>query len=81
MTYWLGALIAMTATDIAWVYAVRKVRDDSALQAGFWAVAQFLTYTIAVLLCVDKIEMLIPSAAGAFVGTAGGVWMAQRKER
>jgi hypothetical protein len=34
-----------------------------------------------VLLCVDKIEMLIPSAAGAFVGTAGGVWMAQRKER
>jgi hypothetical protein len=81
MTYWLGALIAMTATDIAWVYAVRKVRDDSALQAGFWAVAQFLTYTIAVLLCVDKIEMLIPSAAGAFVGTAGGVWLAQRKER
>jgi hypothetical protein len=30
---------------------------------------------------VDKIEMLIPAAAGAFAGTAGGVWMAQRKER
>jgi hypothetical protein len=78
---WLLAFCAMAATDIAWVYCVRKVRDDSALQAGFWAVAKFLTYTIAVLLCVDKIEMLIPSAAGAFVGTAGGVWMAQRKER
>jgi hypothetical protein len=70
MSAWLLAFCAMAATDIAWVY--------SALQAGFWAVAQFLTYTIAVLLCVDKIEMLIPSAAGAFVGTAGGVWMANR---
>lgn len=81
MTTWLLAFLCMAATDLCWVWCVRKVRDDRALQAGVWAVAQFTTYAIAILLCVEKMEFLIPAAAGAFVGTASGVWLAKKLER
>ncbi len=75
---WLVAFACMALTDLCWVYCVRNVRDDRALRAGFWAVAQFVTYAAAILLCVEKSEFLIPAALGAFAGTALGVYLQAR---
>lgn len=78
---WLVAFVALFATDVCWALYVAKVKQGSAYAAATWAVALFLMGGIAVLGYTSNPWLLIPSAAGAFVGTLVGIWIEQRSAR
>lgn len=79
MTAWLIAFIAMALTDFCWVLTVRKVRDDAALAAAAWAVLLFLTAAVGVISYITNHWLLVPAAAGTFVGTYLGVKWNRKK--
>lgn len=78
---WLVAFFAMAATDLAWALYVNQVKEGDALRSAGWAVALFLLGAVAVISYTIDPLMLIPSAAGAFVGTWVGVKWSQRESR
>ncbi len=73
---WLIAFLAMFATDAAWSLYVAAVAAGAALAASGWAVALFLLGAVAIIGYTRDRWLLIPAAAGAFLGTYAGVaWL------
>jgi hypothetical protein len=70
---WLVAFVALFVADLCWVLTVRKVRDNSALAAGLWAMALFLATAVGIISFTADPVLLIPALAGTFVGTYAGV--------
>ena len=75
------AFIVMAVTDICWAkYTVAAAKDSSPKKAANWAVALFLLGGVAVVGYTTNPVLLLPSAAGAWVGTFIGVRMGKKGE-
>jgi hypothetical protein len=70
---WLAVFAALAVTDFFWALTVRKAADNAAFSAGLWAVPLFLGQAVGVIGYVHDWWLLVPGAAGTFVGTAAGV--------
>lgn len=68
-----SAFSAMFLTDLCWAAYIASVKTNSAIAASWWAVALFLLGAVAVLGYTRDRWLLIPAAAGAFLGTWVGV--------
>jgi uncharacterized membrane protein YfcA len=72
MTY-IITFIAVFLTDVLYVYFVRAIQDNQALQASFWSVVVTLTASITVINYTENHYALIPALLGAFFGTLLGM--------
>lgn len=70
---WLIAFAALFLADFAWAVCVRKVRDDSPMAAGLWAVAIFIPSAAGVISYTTDHWLVLPAIAGTFCGTWAGV--------
>ena len=66
--------------DIIWAKCVQTVHSGVPYEAAVWATAFFLGNTLVVLDIVGARWLLVPAAAGAFVGTYFIVWYNRRKK-
>lgn len=84
MNFALQCLIAFAAlaiTDACWAIYISSVASQKTVHASCWAVLLFLSGAVAVISYTTNHWLLLPAAAGAFVGTWAGVWWASLKER
>jgi uncharacterized membrane protein YfcA len=72
MTY-LITFIAVFLTDVLYIYFIKSIQDNNALQASFWAVIVTGTASITVISYTENHWNLIPALAGAFFGTLVGM--------
>jgi uncharacterized membrane protein YfcA len=72
MTY-LITFIAVFLTDVLYIYFIKSIQDNQALQASFWAVIVTGTASITVISYTTDHWALIPALAGAFFGTLVGM--------
>lgn len=76
---WLVAFVVLAVTDICWAkYTVAAAQNNEPAHAACWAVALFLLGGLAVVGYTTNPLLLIPSAAGAFVGTYIGVCLSKK---
>lgn len=69
MTRWLLVLLATALIDILWTRCVAATADRKALPAASWGTALYVVSYLVTLSVVSEPLLLIPGAAGAFVGT------------
>ena len=72
MTY-LITFIAVFLTDVLYIYFIKSIQDNRALQASFWAVIVTGTASITVISYTADHWALVPALAGAFFGTFVGM--------
>ena len=72
MTY-LITFIAVFLTDVLYIYFIKSIQDNKALQASFWAVVVTGTASITVISYTQDHWALVPALAGAFFGTFVGM--------
>jgi uncharacterized membrane protein YfcA len=72
MTY-LITFIAVFLTDVLYIYFIKSIQDNKAIQASFWAVIVIGTASITVISYTEDHWALIPALAGAFFGTLLGM--------
>jgi hypothetical protein len=75
---WIIAFFALFLTDVCWAKYVTQVQSGAAFASSLWASALFLFGAVAVVAYTTNPWLLIPSAAGAFVGTYVSVWHDRR---
>ncbi len=69
---WLEAaliFLATTASDILWVFYIRRTSEGKAIAAAAFSSLIVLLGGLVVLAYVDNMWYLIPAALGAFIGT------------
>jgi uncharacterized membrane protein YfcA len=72
MTY-LITFIAVFLTDVLYIYFIKSIQDNKAIQAAFWSVIVTGTASITVINYTENHWTLIPALAGAFFGTLVGM--------
>ena len=72
MTY-LITFIAVFLTDVLYIYFIKSIQDNKAVQAAFWSVVVTATASITVINYTENHWTLIPALAGAFFGTLIGM--------
>jgi uncharacterized membrane protein YfcA len=72
MTY-LITFIAVFLTDVLYIYFIKSIQDNRAVQAAFWSVVVTATASITVINYTENHWTLIPALAGAFFGTLVGM--------
>ena len=72
MTY-LITFIAVFLTDVLYIYFIKSIQDNRAIQAAFWSVVVTATASITVINYTENHWTLIPALAGAFFGTLVGM--------
>jgi uncharacterized membrane protein YfcA len=72
MTY-LITFIAVFLTDVLYIYFIKSIQDNRALQAAFWSVVVTGTASITVISYTEDHWALVPALAGAFCGTLVGM--------
>ena len=72
MTY-LITFIAVFLTDVLYIYFIKSIQDNKAIQAAFWSVVVTGTASITVISYTENHWTLIPALAGAFFGTLVGM--------
>lgn len=77
---WIMAFAVMATTDICWAKYTASAAGSSPKKAANWAVALFLLGGMVVVGYTANPVLLIPSAAGAWVGTFLGVRMSREKK-
>lgn len=76
---WLGCFAIAAVLDFVWAAYIRTIADKAALRAGLWAVAIILLGGINAIGYIQNHWLLLPIAAGAFVGTYAHVALEARK--
>jgi Na+/glutamate symporter len=71
---------ALFFTDIFYVYYLKSVQDGKTLKASCWSVVVFLIACVAVINYTTDHMLLIPAAAGAFLGTYVGMIIRKKQE-
>lgn len=71
----LAAFWAVFFADFVWARYITAIAEARKLHASAWAVALLVLSGVATIAYVNNHWMLIPAAAGAFVGT----WFSIRK--
>ena len=77
MTY-LITFIAVFLTDVLYIYFIKSIQDNRALQAAFWSVVVTATASITVINYTENHWTLIPALAGAFFGTLVGMRVSKK---
>jgi uncharacterized membrane protein YfcA len=72
MSY-LITFIAVFLTDVLYIYFIKSIQDNRAIQAAFWSVVVTATASITVINYTENHWTLIPALAGAFFGTLVGM--------
>jgi uncharacterized membrane protein YfcA len=72
MSY-LITFIAVFLTDVLYIYFIKSIQDNRAIQAAFWSVVVTATASITVINYTENHWTLIPALAGAFFGTLIGM--------
>jgi uncharacterized membrane protein YfcA len=72
MSY-LITFIAVFLTDVLYIYFIKSIQDNRAVQAAFWSVVVTATASITVINYTENHWTLIPALAGAFFGTLVGM--------
>jgi uncharacterized membrane protein YfcA len=72
MTY-LITFIAVFLTDVLYIYFIKSIQDNRALQAAFWSVVVTGTASVTVISYTEDHWALVPALAGAFCGTLVGM--------
>lgn len=70
---WIGAFLAMLASDFAWAAYVAAVKAQTPFHAANWSVILFLLGAALVLGYTRDRTLLVPAALGAWAGTYLGV--------
>jgi hypothetical protein len=73
MLTYLITFIAVFLTDVLYIYFIKSIQDNKALQAAFWSVVVTGTASITVISYTEDHWALIPALAGAFCGTLVGM--------
>jgi len=60
-------------TDVLYIYFIKSIQENKALQAAFWSVVVTGTASITVISYTEDHWALIPALAGAFCGTLVGM--------
>lgn len=66
---WILVFIAMLITDVCWTFAIRRIKEGNALKAAMWNGFLMFTSAFATVSYVTNIWLLVPTIAGAMVGT------------
>lgn len=69
MSEWLGVFVLASGLDLAWAVYTRHLVARRALPAATWAATIALIIGVNTILYTQDPWLLVPSAAGAFVGT------------
>lgn len=69
----IAVFAAMAALDYVWAYYTRAIQAHAALSAASWAVGITVLSGIAQFGYIHNPWLLIPAAAGAFVGTFAAI--------
>lgn len=77
LALWISMFGLMTVLDYTWAKYNRATVEGNATKAGLLAIAIYVLGAAGVLGYTDDRWLLIPSCAGAFVGT----YFATRKEK
>jgi hypothetical protein len=75
---WFGTFCATFALDLCWVYYIRQVERGNPVAAASWAGFLYLTAAGATVGYVENPWLLVPSTAGAILGTFTAVTYAKR---
>ena len=73
MITYLITFIAVFLTDVLYIYFIKSIQENKALQAAFWSVVVTGTASITVISYTEDHWALIPALAGAFCGTLVGM--------
>ena len=79
MLTYIITFFAVFATDILYVYFLKAIQDNRAVQATFWSVLVTLTASITVISYTEDHWALIPALLGAAVGTYAGMVLRRRQ--
>lgn len=71
--------ILMFVLDVIWVRCVWSVHEGSAWVAAAWSTAFYIVSTLVVLDVVKQPWLILPAAAGAYVGTFATIWWRRRE--
>lgn len=66
---WLGVFLLMAAVDFAWASYTRAVAGGSRGRASLYSVFIVVLGAFATFSWVHDLTLLVPTAAGAYVGT------------
>lgn len=66
--------LLMALLDIVWVKCIWAVDESTPSVAAAWSTAFYVISTLVVLDVVKQSWLIVPAAAGAFVGTYWVVW-------
>ena len=73
MWLYISTFLAVSLTDILYVYFLKSVQNNRPLSASLWSVVVTLTASIAVINYTEDHYALIPALLGAFFGTYLGM--------
>ena len=82
MTYtltFLGVMVAMILADICWTYYFIKVEERKAISAGIWSSLIIVASSFITTSYVEDRSLIIAAVLGAFIGTAGAVYLKKKK--
>lgn len=69
MTEWLVAFGMMASLDYVWAEYIKHTSDAAPLRAAAWSVPVYTMGAFMTLTIVHDPLLILPAAAGAFVGT------------
>jgi len=78
MLTYLITFLAVFATDVLYIYFIKSIQDNKALQAAFWSVVVTGTASITVISYTEDHWALVPALVGAFCGTLVGMKVRKR---
>jgi hypothetical protein len=78
--HYLAVFLAMIVTDFVWAQYTRAVADHRINKGGLMAIGIITIGAYVTTSYVANPWMLLPAAAGAYVGTASSVWWEKRKK-
>jgi uncharacterized membrane protein YfcA len=73
MITYIITFFAVFLTDVLYIYFIKSIQDNKAIQASFWAVVVTGTASITVISYTEDHYALIPALFGAFFGTLLGM--------
>jgi uncharacterized membrane protein YfcA len=73
MWVYISTFLAVSLTDILYVYFLKSVQNNQPLSASLWSVVVTFTASVAVINYTEDHYALIPALFGAFFGTYLGM--------
>jgi hypothetical protein len=72
LTSWIAVFVGLVVLDIIWVGYTKSLQKHTPVKSGLWAAIMITVSGFVTISYVGDHSLLIPAAAGAFVGTWSG---------